>query len=238
MSEDVVGEASSGTSGGVWEQSAGLRWQLVGEQEERIPSRSRSSSRRDGPVDPGLSIQGFLDSFTEEESVAQEGSSIVYHSDGNMLARIDTDLDAFVEPRRIKKKKKRRGPALSEEVEPEASTSAGGNENPACIGLEDVEEDASEEVETGSSSHHRPRTRARTRRWRSYKGYWKRRKEQQKKSKDAERGEKYQPTSVESSPGRRSPSPERLHQILTQRRLLLLQPLSPEYVPPSPDNND
>lgn len=143
-----------------------------------------------------------------------------------------------MEPRRIKKKKKRRGPVLSEEVEPEASTSAGGNENPASTGLEDVEEDASEEVETGSSSHHRPRTRARTRRWRSYKGYWKRRKEQQKKSKDAERGEKYQPTSVESSPGRRSPSPERLHQILTQRRLLLLQPLSPEYVPPSPDNND
>ena len=52
-----MGEATSGTSGGVWEQSAGLRWQLVGEQEERIPSRSRSSSRRDGPVDPGLSIQ-------------------------------------------------------------------------------------------------------------------------------------------------------------------------------------
>merc|ERR1711934_850160 len=77
-----------------------------------------------------------------------------------MLARIDTDLDAFVEPRRIKKKKKRRGPVLSEEVEPEASTSAGGNENPASTGLEDVEEDASEEVETGSSSHHRPRTRA------------------------------------------------------------------------------
>ena len=57
MSEDAVGEATSGTSGGVWEQSSGLRWQLVGEQEERIPSRSRSSSRRDGPVDPGLSIQ-------------------------------------------------------------------------------------------------------------------------------------------------------------------------------------
>ena len=32
-------------------------------------------------------LQGFLDSFTEEESVVQEGSSIVYHSDGNMLAR-------------------------------------------------------------------------------------------------------------------------------------------------------
>ena len=31
--------------------------------------------------------QGFLDSFTEEEAVVQEGSSIVYHSDGNMLAR-------------------------------------------------------------------------------------------------------------------------------------------------------
>ena len=58
MSEDVVGQSSSNNcSGGVWEQSTGLRWQLVGEQEERIPSRSRSSSRRDGPVDPGLSIQ-------------------------------------------------------------------------------------------------------------------------------------------------------------------------------------
>ena len=57
MSEDVFGGASCGSSGGVWEQSAGLRWQLVGEQEERIPNRSRSSSRRDGPVDPGLSIQ-------------------------------------------------------------------------------------------------------------------------------------------------------------------------------------
>jgi len=57
MSKDVTEEASSGTSGGVWEQSTGLRWQLVGEQEERIPSRSRSSCRRDGPVDPGLSIQ-------------------------------------------------------------------------------------------------------------------------------------------------------------------------------------
>merc|ERR1719219_642197 len=208
---------------------------LVGEQEERIPSRSRSSSRRDGPVDPGLSIQGFLDSFTEEESVVQEGSSIVYHSDGNMLARIDTDLDAFVEPRRIKKKKKRRGPTSSEETDPEASTSAEGSGNPA--GLEGVEE-ASEEAGTDSDAQgqYQQRTRAKTRRWRSYKGYWKRRKEQQKKVKDKDKGEKYQPTSVESSPGRRSPSPERLHQILTKRRMHLLQPLSPEYIPPSPDN--
>ena len=61
MSEDVVGkEASSSSTSGVWEQSSGLRWQLVGEQEERIPSRSRTSSRRDGPVDPGLSIQVAL----------------------------------------------------------------------------------------------------------------------------------------------------------------------------------
>ena len=143
-------------------------------------------------------------------------------------------MDAFVEPRRIKKKKKRRGPALSEEIEPEASTSAEGVENPAGISLDNVEEDASEEAETGAE--HVPRTRAKTRRWRSYKGYWKRRKEQQKKTKEGEgKGEKYQPASVESSPGRRSPSPERLQQILSQRRLHL-QPLSPEYIPPSPDN--
>ena len=102
MSEGGSSSDRSG-AGDIWEQSSGLRWQLVHEQEERIPGRSRSSSRRDGPVDPGLSIQvafgkiyrelieegsqGFLDCFTEEESAAQEGSSIVYHSDGNMLAR-------------------------------------------------------------------------------------------------------------------------------------------------------
>ena len=38
-------------------------------------------------IDAIVRSQGFLDSFTEEEAVAQEGSSIVYHSDGNMLAR-------------------------------------------------------------------------------------------------------------------------------------------------------
>ena len=38
-------------------------------------------------IDTIVRSQGFLDSFTEEEAVAQEGSSIVYHSDGNMLAR-------------------------------------------------------------------------------------------------------------------------------------------------------
>merc|ERR1712032_278999 len=104
---------------------------------------------------------------------------------------------------------KRRGPpALSEEIEPEASTSAEGVENPGGSSpLEDVEGDASEEAELGSYAQHQPR----------------------------EKGEKYQPASVESSPGRRSPSPERLQQILSQRRLHL-QPLSPEYVPPSPDN--
>ena len=153
-----------------------------------------------------------------------------------VVARIDTDLDAFVEPRRIKKKKKRRGPpALSEEIEPEASTSTEWVENPGGSSLlEDVEGDASEEAEAGAQ--HQPRkTRAKTRRWRSYKGYWKRRKEQQKKTKEGEKGERYQPASVESSPGRRSPSPERLQQILSQRRLHL-QPLSPEYIPPSPDN--
>ena len=56
MSEGGSSSDRSGT-GDVWEQSSGLRWQLVQEQEERIPGRSRSSSRRDGPVDPGLSIQ-------------------------------------------------------------------------------------------------------------------------------------------------------------------------------------
>ena len=42
-----------------------------------------------------LGSQGFLDSFTEEEAVVQEGSSIVYHSDGNMLARYLEELSLF-----------------------------------------------------------------------------------------------------------------------------------------------
>ena len=59
MSEGGSSSDRSG-AGDIWEQSSGLRWQLVQEQEERIPGRSRSSSRRDGPVDPGLSIQVVL----------------------------------------------------------------------------------------------------------------------------------------------------------------------------------
>ena len=57
MSEGGSSSDRRSGAGDIWEQSSGLRWQLVQEQEERIPGRSRSSSRRDGPVDPGLSIQ-------------------------------------------------------------------------------------------------------------------------------------------------------------------------------------
>ena len=49
MSEGGSSSDRSG-AGDIWEQSSGLRWQLVQEQEERIPGRSRSSSRRDGPM--------------------------------------------------------------------------------------------------------------------------------------------------------------------------------------------
>jgi len=234
MSEGGSSSDRSG-AGDIWEQSSGLRWQLVQEQEERIPGRSRSSSRRDGPVDPGLSIQGFLDCFTEEESAAQEGSSIVYHSDGNMLARIDIDLNAFVEPQPSveprRKKKKRKTAPPNEESEPTASTSAdAGNE---YLGAAQEGSD-----NTSTVSEHQPRSKSNKRRLRSYwqrKNYWHRRKRQTKKVNDSVKEKKYEPASVESSPGRHSPSPERLHWILTNRRLHL-QPLSPEYIPPSSDH--
>ena len=134
-----------------------------------------------------------------------------------------------VEPRR--KKKKRRTAPPNEESEPTASTSAdAGNEN---LGA------AQEGSENSSTvSEHQPRSKSNKRRLRSYwqrKNYWHRRKRQTKKVNDSVKEKKYEPASVESSPGRHSPSPERLHWILTNRRLHL-QPLSPEYIPPSSDH--
>ena len=134
-----------------------------------------------------------------------------------------------VEPRR--KKKKRRTAPPNEESEPTASTSAGvGNDNFGA---------AQEGSENSSTvSEHQPRSKSNKRRLRSYwqrRNYWHRRKRQTKKVNESVKGEKYEPASVESSPGRHSPSPERLHWILTHRRLHL-QPLSPEYVPPSSDH--
>ena len=156
-------------------------------------------------------------------------------SDGNISFRIDIDLNAFVEPQPSveprRKKKKRKTAPHNEEAEPTASTSAGArNED---LGA------AQEEGETTSTvSEHQPRSKSNKRRLRSYwqrKNYWHRRKRQTKKVNDSIKGEKYEPASVESSPGRHSPSPERLHWILTHRRLHL-QPLSPEYIPPSSDH--
>ena len=134
-----------------------------------------------------------------------------------------------VEPRR--KKKKRKTAPHNEESEPTASTSAGaGNEYLGAA------QEGSETTRT--VSEHQPRSKSNKRRLRSYwqrKNYWHRRKRQTKKVNESVKGEKYEPASVESSPGRHSPSPERLHWILTNRRLHL-QPLSPEYIPPSSDH--
>ena len=58
MPGDGGREVSMG-SGGVWERSEGRVWEVVGEQEQRLPGRSSSSSRAEGPVDPDLSHSCF-----------------------------------------------------------------------------------------------------------------------------------------------------------------------------------
>ena len=84
-------ECTSTTPGsGVWEKSENRRWVVVMDTNHRIPSRNRT--RSEGSLDPSLSIHSFVSRFEVEEQ--QPGNYNVV-SDGSSLVRIDRvgDLD-------------------------------------------------------------------------------------------------------------------------------------------------
>lgn len=227
MAGDGGREVSMG-SGGVWERSEGRVWEVVGEQEQRLPGRRNcsSTSRAEGPVDPDLSIHCYLNNFAPEEAAVDPSHSLVYHGDGSMIARIEGPIEA-AQPRRIKKKKKRRGAAPEESAAEGATPGAAATEEAA----EMLESEEPQPSTSGSSAAPEQRSKRDKRRW-AGKGWWKRKREQWKRKRKSSAGEggggKQLPCSVESSPGRGSPSPTSL------RRLLERGTWSPEYVAPSP----
>lgn len=224
-------------SGGVWERSEGRVWEVVGEQEQRLPGRSSSSSRAEGPVDPDLSIHCYLDNFAPEEASVDPRHSLVFHGDGSMMARIERPVEAVetATPRRIKRKKKRRGGA-SEESAGLGAPPGGAETDVAAADTEGAaeplgSEDPQPSTSSGGGGAPEQQSKRDKRRW-AGKGWWKRKREQWKRKRKSSAGEggggKQLPCSVESSPGRGSPSPTSL------RRLLERGAWSPEYVPPSP----
>ena len=73
---------------GVWERSENRRWVVVMNTNHRIPSMTRA--RSEGSLDPSLSIQRFVTNFEVEE---QQPSNYRVISDGNSLVRIDRAVD-------------------------------------------------------------------------------------------------------------------------------------------------
>jgi hypothetical protein len=218
-------------SGGVWERSEGRRWEVVGREEQRLPGRRAEA----GPVDPGLSIQAYLAGFVPEaEAGPGPGSSLVYQGEGPSVAR----LEAPPAPRRVKKKRRRgggqEGPASGTEEAGGPSSDREAGPGPSTEG----EAGPSTEPQPSTSRAADPRpsspeTPPASRRRRAARGWWKRKKgERRRRNRGA--GPRGGPgrglaPSVESSPGRGSPSPASLSRILRGAG-----GLSPDYGPPSP----
>jgi len=77
---------------GIWEKSENKRWVVVDTSLHRIPRRNRMTS--EGSLDPSLSITSFVTNFEVEE---QQPSNYRVISDGSSLVRIDEDNNDEVE---------------------------------------------------------------------------------------------------------------------------------------------
>jgi len=209
ISEEIININGSG----IWEKSENRRWTVVDTNLHRIPSR-RNRATSEGSLDPSLSITSFVTNFEVEE---EQPSNYRVISDGNSYVRIDTDN------------------AGTEEEIPEAQ-----------------EDDP---MEGTSGSQQTRRVNARTRRRSSNvsspeqilppqepdivssRGRRRRRRGKRKKvfvfSEDSVKKRKKWKreiiASVESSPGRDSPSPDTLNRII-QRGLVELLPIMENFV--------
>jgi hypothetical protein len=192
-------ESTSTTPGsGVWEKSENKRWVVVMDTNHRIPSRNRT--RSEGSLDPSLSIHSFVSRFEVEEQ--QPGNYNVI-SDGSSLVRIDRVEDMEEDPavqgqeedpmegssgsqtRRVNARARRRSSHLSS---PE--------QNPPP---------PPPNVETVQSKGRRKRRRRRRKKVFLLSGNFIGRKKKWKREVIL---------SVESSPGRDSPSPDTLRRIV------------------------
>jgi len=223
-SEPEAGPSWSGS--GVWEGSLHQRWEVVEQEEHRVPGRE--IGLQSPQVSSSLEISPFVASFSAEQEDPAMPDNIV--ADGNSLVRLDHNLqsqsyevedeEAGPSRRRSKRQKRRNssnrleGEEREEETVVEREESGGGRE---------------EEVSEGRRQQ-RQGNKKRKRFW------WRRKKvklfrvARAMEFKNRRNNMPY--VSVESSPGRNSPSPDTLRMILSIR---VTPPSSPEYFPPSPE---
>ena len=189
-----------GSGSGVWERSENRRWVVVRNTNHMIPSRTRA--RSEGSLDPCLSIQRFINNFDVEQP---NNYNVV--SDGNTVIRIDNVEDTQGEAD---------GVVGNSEQEPEEDPMEGSSESQTRR----VKTRARRRSSHLSSPEQLPpqvesvQVKARRRRRRKKKrskfvlsGNFSGRKKRWKRREVA-------PLSVESSPGRDSPSPDTLRRIV------------------------
>lgn len=252
MRGDGGGEGSGWSGSGVWERSENRMWEVVPQdQEPIIPGRTR----RDNTVVAELSIQGYLASFTQEDSTSGSSSnhSIQYHNDGFMLARIDLDRQqeeeqqqqqrqeeqqqeeqqqeqeaVFRTPstsrrRRWKKRTGRRGPwenHAEARVESEEASTSGTSERGLGEGTSDSGRGNSNNSNNTPGSSYNSNSISgnysnnNKRRWKPNRWWWKRKKNRIFFPNEGKNQQQSLCASVESSPGRDSPSPDSLRRIL------------------------
>ena len=216
--EDV--EGGEGGSG-VWERAENRRWMVVRGGRHRIPGRAHCRSEGSG-VDPSLGISSYLAAF--ELEVAQQPGSFQLVSDGESLVRLQASPHAQEEDQQQE---------VEEEAGPSSAQSSSSVETRSMrrsseTGEESREVGRSEVVTQNEEVGTSPARRRNRRRMERRKA---RRKWQLGRRQEAgRRQERCTVPSVESSPGRDSPSPDSLRRIIQGRPFLSDWPRSlPEH---------
>jgi len=204
ISEEIINVNGSG----IWEKSENRRWTVVDTNLHRIPSR-RSRATSEGSLDPSLSITSFVTNFEVEE---EQPSNCRVISDGNSYVRINTTDNAGMEE------------DIPEAQEDDPMEGTSGTQQTRRVNARTRRR--SSNVSSPEQILPPPETRTVSSRGR------RRRRGKRKKvfvfSKDSVKKRKKWNreiiASVESSPGRDSPSPDTLNRIV-QRGLMELPPI-------------
>lgn len=183
---------------GVWEKFENRRWVVVMDTDHhRIPSRNRT--RSEGSLDPSLSIQSFVSNFEVEE---QQQSNYRLISDGNSLVRIDRVVDTVEGEVGDGEEDPQEGPSGSQQTR-RVNTRA--RRRSSHLSSPDEQLQPPPAVEPGSGKGRRRRRRRRRNKVFLLRGNFVGGKKKWKRE---------VLLSVESSPGRDSPSPDTLMRIV------------------------
>jgi len=204
QNEEIVNINGSG----IWEKSENRRWTIVDANRHRIPSR-RNRATSEGSLDPSLSITSFVTNFEVEE---EQPSNCRVISDGNSFVRLDTDNagreEEIHEEQDDDPMEGSSGTQQTRRVSSRARRRSSNVSSPEQVLL-------SLDTVTAPSRGRRRRRRGKRKKVFVFSG------DSVKKRKKWNRE---MIMSVESSPGRDSPSPDTLNRIV-QRGLVEISPV-------------